>query len=146
MLSSASSHAFGLSTRLSASLIEISNARVQALAWRPDGSRVFANAGGTPVAIDTRTGREVSRRTGFPRVVGVEFTSSDVFLVRTGNGYFRCDPGRGGRGVQLSEARATSTAVSPNGREITKNQGRPASPRSLRNHSPVDSRPLWSSI
>jgi hypothetical protein len=90
------------------------------LALNPRGTRLavsWADADSVQV-IDSRTGREVTRCTGFQGVVGTEFLAAHVLLVTTSGGCFRCDLRRGGRDVLSSEAGPTSTTVSPNGRMV----------------------------
>jgi hypothetical protein len=64
--------------------------------------------------LDPRSGREVTRCTGFQQVSGIEF-STEVLLVTASHGCFRCDLRRARREVLSSEAWPTRTAVSPNG-------------------------------
>jgi hypothetical protein len=55
---------------------------------------------------------------GDQRIVGVEFLSAEVLLVRAVDGCFRCDIRRGGRDVLISASWPAGTTVSPNGRTV----------------------------
>jgi hypothetical protein len=90
------------------------------LALNPRGSRLaVAYEDSDYVQVfSSRSGREVTRSTGFQRIFGIEFLSADVLLVTAFHGCFRCDLRRGGRGVLSSESWATGTTVSPNGRIV----------------------------
>jgi WD40 repeat protein len=65
---------------------------------------------------EPRSGREVTRCMGFQHVSGIEFLSTEVLLVTTWHGCFRCDLRRGEREALVSEGWLTRTTVSPNGR------------------------------
>jgi hypothetical protein len=101
------------------------------IAFPPEcGSRLLAlNPRGTRCAVswedadsvrvfDARSGREVACRSGFRRVLGLEFLSANVLLVTASDGCFRCDLRGEERAVLSSESWSGGTTVSPDGRIV----------------------------
>jgi hypothetical protein len=90
------------------------------LALNPRGTRLAVSCERSDCiqVLNPRSGKEVTRCTGFRQVFGIEFLSAEVLLVTASDGCFRCDLRRGEREVLSSEAWRTRTAVSPNGHVV----------------------------
>jgi hypothetical protein len=90
------------------------------LALNPRGTRLavsWEDADSVQVS-DARSGREVTRCSGFQRICGIEFLSANVLLVTASDGCFRCDLRLGERDVLSSELWPGGTTVSPEGRKV----------------------------
>jgi hypothetical protein len=94
--------------------------RHRLLALNPRGTRlaVSYNESDSVQVFDARTGREVTRCSGFKRLVGVEFLSAEVLLATAADGCFRCDLRRGRRDVLSAESWPAGTTVNPKGRMV----------------------------
>jgi hypothetical protein len=94
--------------------------RARLLALNPRGTRlaVSHDESDSVQIFDARSGREVTRCSGFQRLAGVEFLSAEILLVTAADGFFRCDLRRGQRDMFVAESWPASTTVSPDGRMV----------------------------